>query len=71
MRQPTPQTCKPSKLSREDILRYEVLTLKQQALAAERNTLNREMLAKYGLPGETELRVAQDGTIQRPQKKKP
>lgn len=59
---------KPSRLSHEDMLRYEVLTLKQQALATERDILNREMLAKYGLPGEMTLSVAKDGTIQRPKK---
>ena len=63
-------TSKPSKISREDMLRFEVLTLKQQALASERTMLNREMLAKYGLPGETTLRVDQDGTIRREPKKK-
>ncbi len=55
-----------AKIDELDHLKLQNLVLREQLLKQESAALNKDLLAKYGQPGETGLRIAPDGTIMRP-----
>lgn len=54
------------KLSAEELLTLQNLTLKLRVATLERDAFGATMLHKYGAPGETALAVDEDGSIARP-----
>jgi hypothetical protein len=53
------------KLEEVDFLRSQLLDLRLELARRERETWGKDMVAKYGLPGETKLTILADGTIVR------
>lgn len=57
-----------AKVDEVDMLRSQVLTLRQEALNRDKEAFAKALVAKYGKPGVTAVSIQPDGTIAFPKK---